>query len=205
MEFDPQQQQQQPHQQPAYHQQPYHQPQPQPIWQPPVPEQVAQPQAEPVDRQSLRPMPVVRVLSPMGVEYVFLTVTLFIGAGSLMGTLLLLVNGATEFSALSFPVAALIVCVPLFAFLFLRLKKMEVRDPSLRFDASKRRSTQFTQIVAFIVSIFTLIGLVFTLFAKMGGDSTVSIGKALLDTLCVLVVAGGVLAYYWLDEHKSRR
>lgn len=150
-------------------------------------------------------MPVVRVLSPMGVEYVFLTVTLFIGAGSLMGTLLLLVNGATEFSALSFPVAALIVCVPLFAFLFLRLKKMEVRDPSLRFDASKRRSTQFTQIVAFIVSIFTLIGLVFTLFAKMGGDSTVSIGKALLDTLCVLVVAGGVLAYYWLDEHKSRR
>lgn len=184
------------------------QPVPQPMWQQPQPLPPA-PNPEPVaalpSQGDIRPVPVVKVLSPIGVEYVFLTITLFVGAGSLMAVLLMLFNGITEFSALAFPVAALLVTVPLFAFLFLRLKKLELRDPSLKLDPSKRRSTQFTQVVAFLISLFTVIGFIFTLFAKMGGDSHTSVGKAFLDMLAVLLVSGGVLAYYWLDEHKTRR
>ncbi len=153
----------------------------------------------------LRPTPVVKVLSPVGVEYVFLTVTLLVAAAALIGVLLSLVNGKTDFAVLAFPTATLTVTVPLFAALFLHLKKLEMRNPALRLDASKRRSTQFTQIAAFIVSLATLIGFVSSVFAKLGGQHVLPIGKAFLNTLCILVVSGGILAYYWYDEHRNRR
>lgn len=153
----------------------------------------------------LRPTPVVKVLSPVGVEYVFLTVTLLIGAASLIGVLISLVNGKTDFGVLAFPTATLTVTVPLFAALFLHLKKLEAQNPALRLDASKRRSTQFTQIAAFVVSLLTLIGFVTSVFAKLGGQSSLSVGKAFLNSLCILVVSGGILAYYWYDEHRNRR
>jgi len=149
------------------------------------------------------PQPVVKVLSPRGVEYVFLTICLFIGAGGLIGALLALVNGKTDFNVLAFPVAVLAVTVPIFAWLFLRLKKAEVRDFGLKLDASKRRSTQFTQIVTFIVALFTLIGCVSGIFTKLAGQYKGSLIKLALDALVILVVDGGILVYYWLDEHKA--
>ncbi len=150
-----------------------------------------------------RPVPVVRVLSPVGVEYVFLTFTLFTGAIGLTSVLIALVNGKFDFDVLSFPAAVLLVSVPTFAWLFLYLKKQELLRPALKLDPSKRRSTQFSQIVSFAVCFFTLIGLVFAIFAKLGGQLDFSVFKAILDSLCVLVVAGGILTYYWRDEHKS--
>jgi hypothetical protein len=152
----------------------------------------------------VNPTPVVRVLSPFGVEYVFLTVALLTSAFALTAILLLLVNGSTGFDSLAFPTSMLVVALPVFAFLFLRLKKMELIVPDLKLDASKRRSTQFTQIVAFLACFFTLVGFVFSIFANIGG-SDLSVGKAALNSLCILAVAGGILAYYWRDEHIVRR
>lgn len=169
---------------------------------PHLPEPPSQPAQQFAD--ALRPMPVVKVLSPVGVEYVFLTLTLLVGAGSLVGALLSLVNGHADFSALAFPVAALVVTLPIFALLFLRLKKLELRNPAIRFDASKRRSTQFMQIVSFVISLLTLISFVYAVFAKLGGQTNLSIGKAALDALCVLVVTVGILSYYWYDEHRNQ-
>jgi protein-S-isoprenylcysteine O-methyltransferase Ste14 len=159
---------------------------------------------EPVQPDQVRPIPVVKVLSPVGVEYVFMTLALFTVAIALTALLLSLVNGKTDFSVLAFPTAALLVGVPVFAALFLRLKKQEESRPELVLDPSKRRSTQFTQIVSFLVSFFTVIGFVATVFAKMGGQTSSNIGKVALDCLCLLVVFGGLLAYYWRDEHKGR-
>ncbi len=147
--------------------------------------------------------PVVRVLSPRGVEYVFMTIALFTVAFALGGVLISLVNGQFSFSVLSFPAATLVVAVPVFSMLFLRLKQSEINDPSLRFEASKRRSTQFTQIVSFVVSFFTLIGFVSLVFAKLAGEYHGSIIKLLFDTLVVLLIAGGLLVYYWRDEHQT--
>ena len=153
---------------------------------------------------SVRPQPVVQVLSPRGVEYVFLTIALFVGSIGLISALLALVNGKADFSVLAFPVATLLVTVPVFTWLFLRLKQAELSDPSLASDASKRRSTQFTQIIAFIVCLFTLIGLVSAIFGKLSSNYGGSIVKVLLDVLVILLVAGGILAYYWIDEHRSK-
>lgn len=156
-----------------------------------------------VPSSTTSPVPVVRVLSPFGVEYVFMTICLFVGAIALATALISLANGKIDFSVLAFPAATMLISVPLFAVLFLRLKKLELSRPELKLDPSKRRSTQFTQITAFTVVLFTLIGLVFDIFMKLGGQGGLSIVKAVLDTLCILVVAGGILAYYWRNEHKN--
>jgi len=152
----------------------------------------------------VNPVAVVRVLSPTGVEYVFMTISLFMSAGGLTGTLLAVVNDKTDFQVLSFPTAVLLVGVPVFALLFLRLKKRELLQPTLKLDPSKRRSTQFTQIVCFLICIFTLVGLVSTLFAKLGGQTKMSLVKVVLDCLVLLAVFGGMLVYYWRDEHAGR-
>lgn len=168
------------------------------------PPQAQAPLANPVaPAETLAPQPVVQVLSPRGVEYVFLTITLFTGALGLVSLLLSLVNGETGFEVLAFPLALLLVALPLFAGLFLRLKNAELRDPSLKLDASKRRSTQLIQIVSFVTTFFTLIGFVTVIFAKLSGNFDSSIIKAFLDVLVIFVVAGGILAYYWRDEHRS--
>jgi len=155
--------------------------------------------------QDLRPQPVVKVLSPLGVEYVFMTVALFTMATGLGAALITLVNGKSSFSVLAYPASLLIVAVPVFALLFLRLKKIELNSSTQRLDASKRRSTQFIQIVNFLICFFTLIGLVGVVISKLGGGYSGSLVKVILDVLVVEVIAGGILAYYWRDEHKKRR
>jgi hypothetical protein len=165
---------------------------------PPVPPVAVTPQAS-----ELSPQPVVRVLSPRGIEYVFMTIALLMGAIGLGSALISLVNKQDNFTVLAFPVAVLVVSLPTFAWLFLRLKKAESLNPALKLDASKRRSTQFTQIVTFLTCFFTMIGLVTAIFAKLSGNFDGSIVKLILDVLVVFVVAGGILAYYWHDEHAK--
>ncbi len=149
-----------------------------------------------------QPVAVVQALSVRGVEYAMMTLSLWFAAGALAGVLLSIFNGGTSFSVLSFPLALLLVCVPVFSFFFIRLKRAEIVNPALRFDPSKRRLTQFTQIIAFAICLFNLIGFIYLVLQKIGGESTMSLGKAFLNLLVILVVAGGVLAYYWFDEHR---
>jgi hypothetical protein len=151
----------------------------------------------------MNPQPVVRVLSPRGVEYVFMAIVLITGAIALAIALLAMVNGSFSFSVLQFPLALLLVSVPVFSWLFLRLKRAELLDPAARLDASKRRSTQFLQIVSFLICFFTLIGFLVTVFMKISGTYSGSIIKVILDVLVILLVAGGILFYYWTDEHKA--
>lgn len=157
--------------------------------------------SEDPDQPDVAPIPVVHVLSPRGVEYVMLTIALFTGAIGLTAILLCLVYGETGFSSLSFPIAMLLVGLPLFAGFFLRLKGAELDAPRLKLDQSKRRSTQFTQIVSFLVCLGALLGLLSSVFAAIGGDVD-DIGKAIGAAIIILIVFGGILAYYWWDEHK---
>lgn len=148
------------------------------------------------------PTPVVQVLSPRGVEYVMLTIALFTAAIGLTAILLCLVNGQTGLMSLSLPVSLLIVGLPIFAGLFLRLKKAELNNPSLKLDQSKRRSTQTTQIISFVVSLFTVVGLLVSIFAAISGSAG-DVGKGIASALITLIIFGGILAYYWWDEHRS--
>lgn len=150
------------------------------------------------------PTAVVQVLSTRGVEYWMMTLALYLGAGGLLAILLAIFNGGIQFEILAFPVSLLLVCLPLFSYLFLRLKKAELMDPRLKFDPSKRRLTQFTQVITFAICLFDIIGIVFAILASIAGHGFGPLWKYLLNSIVVLIVAGGILAYYWIDEHHGR-
>jgi hypothetical protein len=133
-----------------------------------------------------------------------MTLALWVAAASLTGIVLSLINGNTSFNVLAFPISALVVAVVLFSLFFLRLKKAELQTPALRFDPSKRRLSQATQVVSYIVSFIALVGLVYTVVSKIGGNYKGTLWKTLLDFVVILLVAGGIWAYYWVDEHKVR-
>ena len=156
-----------------------------------------------VSRNDL-PVAVVQALSVRGVEYAMMTFSLWLIAGSIIWALIALVYGGTSFKALVLPTAILIACMPVFGYLFIRLKREEIANPNLRFDPSKRRLSQFTQIIAFAACLFNVIGFIYLLLQKAAGETGPTIVKSFLTMLIVLVVAGGILTYYWLDEHKLR-
>ena len=204
-----------PHKVLEYHQQLGRDPQPAqqfvnptPAYQPPaeqyVPPQIShQKPSLPVD--DIQPIAVVQALSVRGVEYWMLTMTMYLGAAGLLAVLLSLINGGVSFEILAFPIALLVVCLPIFSWFFLRLKKAELADTKLRLDPSKRRLTQFTQVITFAISLFDIIGIVFAILASIGGHGFGPLWKYLLNALVVLLVAGSILVYYWTDEHRGRK
>lgn len=150
-----------------------------------------------------QPTPVVKVLSVRGVEYFMMTIALWLSASSFVWAVLALINKSASFQVMAFPVSFLLVCLPIFAFFYLRLRRAELAAPELRFDPSKRRLSQITQILAFIVCISNMIAFIYLVLSKISGESQASVGKSALNLLIVLLVAGGLLAYYWFDEHRE--
>lgn len=148
------------------------------------------------------PRPVVHVLSPGGIEYVFLTITLFTGAFGLGWTLVAMINNQFRFEVLAFPLACLLVAAPVFSWIFLHLKQAELANPTLRLDASKRRVSQFAQVIAFIIALFTLVGFITALLAKVAGKYSGEMAPLILSAMVIFFIAGGILAYYWHDEHR---
>ena len=149
-----------------------------------------------------QPIPVVKVLSVRGVEYAMMSIMLWIGAGMLIYLLVSLISGNSSFDMLAFPISVLLVTVPIFGFLFLRLRKSELEQPSLRMEPSKRRFSQITQILAFLTCFFNIVTVVYLLIGMAGGNEVANIGKVLGSAAVTLIIAGGILAYYWVDEHK---
>jgi hypothetical protein len=151
------------------------------------------------------PVAVVKVLSVRGVEYGMMTIALWIGASTLAWIALNMLNGSKGFSYVVVPTSALVVCVPIFGLLFMRLKRAELANPSLRLDPSKRRWSQITQMLAYLACLINLIFFVYTVLQHFSADKPKPITKALINLVVILVIAGGILRYYWVDEHRSRK
>ena len=153
--------------------------------------------------QNRESVPVVKVWSVRGVEYGIMSFMLWFLAASLTWVLVALVTGNAGFIELSPPLALIIVSLPVFAFFFLRLKKAELEEPSLRFESTKRRFSQITQVVSFAVTFFATLTIVAATLAKLGGDDS-EIVKTILGALMFIIVWGALFGYYWFDEHKVR-
>lgn len=176
---------------------PYSMPEPE-IKQPEAPAAPTPPEPKKDDQ----PMAVVKMYSTRGVEYAMLSIALWLLAGSLIAAIIALANGESSMSTLATPLSLMIVCFPVFAFFFLRTKKAEMANPDIKNDPSRRRFIQITQLVAFITLLTNTIVFVYDLLHKATGSEGQSIGKSLINLAVVTVVAGGVFAYYWLEEHK---
>lgn len=150
-----------------------------------------------------QPVPVVKVLSTRGVEYGMMTIALLVTATTLAWIILNMLNGSRGFDSVVVPTAALVVCLPVFGLLFLRLKKAELANPGLRLDPSKRRWSQTTQFLTYFALLINFIYFAYTILQHLSGGKGPSIGKSLANLLVILVIAGGVLLYYWRDEHRA--
>ena len=171
---------------------------------PPVTEPPPKTPSLSMSHDSDEPVPVVRVLSVRGVEYTMMTIALWFSATGLAWVLLNLLNGSFNFNFLVIPVSVLISSLPFFAILFIRLKRAELANPALRFEPSKRRLSQLTQVLAFIVCLINISVFVYSIMQKANGSGTTSIGKAIINLLVILAIAGGILVYYWFDEHRAK-
>jgi len=161
--------------------------------------------------QSNDPIAVVKSYSNQGFEYFILFFSMWIVAGSLGFIVTDLIaswlnhssGGTIGKVAFSFAAAAVIVTLPIYSVLFLRLKRAELKNPQLRYDNSRRRAIQLTLIVTFVIGVSDLISYLFVLLnGSNTGFESVSRITSFLDMLVTLVFAGGIFAYYWIDLHK---
>jgi len=153
----------------------------------------------------IKPMPVVKVLSTHGLEYAMMTISLWLTAFALGWIFLNLINGSRGYDNLVVPISALITGVPIFGLFFIRLHLAEMRNPALRLEASRRRWTQLTQMVAFLACLINVGVFIYAVMKHFGSEPTPSLGKAAGDLAIVLVIAGGILSYYWREEHRQAR
>ena len=164
--------------------------------------------------KSQTPIAVVQALSTRGVEYYLMMITLVTSAISLglvlhsIAAQLFSDAAGYSFNAsfMSFASSALVVSLPLFIFFFLRLKKAELRRPSLLVDPSRRRAIQIVLITSFALGLLTTAIYVFAFFSlSYGGVDTEgeNVGLLIADFVITTLIIGGIFANYWMDSHQE--
>lgn len=173
----------------------------------------------PPGQSSAAPRAVVQSLSTRGLEYIIMFIAMGVSAfsfGSLLHSSINALYGSED-SILSsggtVPVAAsaLIVAFPILAYLFLRLKQAEIKNPVLRRDPSRRKATQLTLVVTFLVGLFYVIRFLYSLMSDntnyssglIATSTASSIVGNFIHLVITLAIAGGIFYYYWKDEHQN--
>ncbi len=150
---------------------------------------------------SAKPVAVVEATSPKSLEYNMMFLTLWLSAfGVLFITNVFLFGGGTDNGFIGFALTILLICLPIFLILFMRLRKAEEANPELKHDLSRKKSIQSTQTVAFII---ILIHTIITVYQVL--NSSGNIGSQVLSWLLTLIVFGSIFVYYWKDTHQSER
>ncbi|MDB5178491.1 MAG: hypothetical protein JWN01_434 [Patescibacteria group bacterium] len=164
-----------------------------------------------------QPQAVVQNFTTRGLEYIIMFIALAVSALSLGSVLHSNVNtllgGDTSIDNYfaSYAIAALVVGLPVFAGLFLRLQRAEHRDASLHNDPSRKHAVQLTLVITFLVGLGNIIFFVYSLmsgsnnatdFNILGSSAATGPLGNFIHLLITLVIAGGIFAYYWHDEHR---
>jgi len=166
--------------------------------------------------ETVKPVAVVQQYSTLGMEYSIMFISLFFGAVSFGAVLHILLDyyssgdylrtqAESLVSSVGLPAVTALVTVPLFAILFLRLRRIEKTTPNVLNDASRRHGVQLTLIVAFIAGIINLVAYLYQLIAP-STDVIQPYNYQLtqfIHLLITLAICGSVFSYYWIDEHKQ--
>lgn len=162
------------------------------------------------------PISVVQNLSTRGFEYSIMFIALLASAFSLGLILHEAVNNLFASStvnsydsygnegAYTFAMTLLLVTFPIFAVMFLRLKKAELADPGLRKDPSRKRMSHFTQFLAFAFGVGYIVYFVYSLINGVSdAGETTSLAQSFTHMLITVLLAGGIFTYFWRDEHRA--
>lgn len=96
-------------------------------------------------------------------------------------------------------VAILIVCTPLFAFLFLDITRRTLKHPDIRKLRTRKILIYFTLVITFIMGISKLIALVYNV---LGGSIN---GVYFLHFLVTFGIAGAIFVYYLYQIREDRK
>jgi hypothetical protein len=156
------------------------------------------------------PVAVVQNMTTRGIEYSIMFLSLWISAVSFGGLLHDMIdalmgdtNGKYAHVGGIVAITALLVCLPIFSLLFIRLKSAEFDEPALRRDQSRRKSIQTTLLASFIIGILNVIAIVYIIIS--GGsdsDSGTDVFALMLHVMVTVAICGGIFAYYWRDIHR---
>ena len=184
----------------------------------PAPSGPGQPKVAPANPfvRNDAPIAVVSNFTTRGLEYIIMFIALGVTAISLGLVLHSLVDGLMGSTdslyegVVSYATSALVVGLPVFAILFLRLKKAELADSSLYHDPSRKHAVQLTLVITFIIGIGKVISYVYSLLNAGNGSVSAygtnpNVGGNLVHTLITLGIAGGIFTYYWYDSHRDVR
>jgi hypothetical protein len=159
------------------------------------------------------PIAVIQQRTTRGLEYTIMFLSLGVTAIALGIVLHNLVDSLFGFQSafdgvVSYASSALLVGLPIFALLFIRLKRAELREPQIRQDASRRHSVQLTLIIAFLWGLLRIVTYIYSLIngasaTSYDGSNISSSAGNFLHLLVTLAIAGGIFVYYWLDEHRK--
>lgn len=150
-----------------------------------------------------QPINVVHTSTTRGFEYIIMFIALWIAAVCFGGMLHNVVSswfGGSGDAASTIYVSGLVVSLPIFAFLFIRTKKVELKDQTILKDPSRRRAMHFTMTLAFLAGVGHIAFYVYTLLGG-GGDYGSGGFENLAHMLVTVLIAGGIFFYYWHDEH----
>ena len=128
-------------------------------------------------------------------EYHIMFITLWVVAVAAFWAMNALLFGA-DLSSVTFPATAIIVCLPVLAFFFIRRIGAERQDPTIRRIKDRLNLIHGTQSLAFIIVLIHTIYAVYQLMS--GGDS---MAQQLVSWFFTIVVFGGIFAYYWQNTH----
>lgn len=104
----------------------------------------------------------------------------------------------SDTSAVTFPLTALLVCLPVFLILLFRMRAHDRDDPELRHVAARLHMAQSSQALAFIILLIHTIYMVYQLLS--GSDNS---AFQLLSFAGSLVIFGGIFSYYWVNTHRA--
>lgn len=163
------------------------------------------------------PPPVPRVEMWVGFLYIILFITLYVSATALASILKFLVDqvipdvlskrstysyiGSIFYGpeTIIYHLSAMIVTFPIFAFLFLFLKKQQHLNPAVRNLRSRKLLIYLTLVITFLIMIFDLIS---TVYGFLNGTVT---GRSISHFAITMLVSGSIFGYYVWEVKEDRR
>lgn len=165
-----------------------------------------------IDTISIPPPPAPHFGMWVGFLYVMLFIALYVWATALGGVFQFAVDEflpdkldnlkpaySTGQYFMQFYIASLMVAYPIFAVLFLILKRQAIKNPAVRGIKIRKFLIYLTLIGTFIIMMGHLIGAVYQL---LGGSVT---ERSIAHLFVTLLVAGSVFAYFFLDVWGDRK
>lgn len=146
-------------------------------------------------------------LTNHGLEYTIMFVSLWAFASSLGFLLHTAVSSTFSTSHyppdVTFPIAALLVALPMYIGSFIYNKRLQDRQPEVTNDRARQSLTNMTLLVTFLMALGYLIYFLYSLL-KGGSDGGDSLVESFLHMLITVSICTAIFIYYWRDSrHKS--